>query len=147
MKNWFVHKKKLRTHTLITSSPHTHLSPRKIAEQTGISRSSIRRMIEGRNFFLLKRVKTPKIRSRHNISWKVLTQYSRDWKKQYGMMKKILPLMFLLKWPGIWIREKIRFSRWELVCVRERDVKKSYGFRCDLLVRCHETVFCEWKWY
>ena len=27
------------------------------------------------------------------------------------------------------------------------DVKKSYGFRCNLLVRRQETVFCEWKWY
>ena len=31
-------------------APHTHLAPRKIAEQTGISRSSIRRMMKRRNF-------------------------------------------------------------------------------------------------
>ena len=37
---------------------HTHLAPRKIAEQTGISRSSIRRIIKRRNFRQFKRVKT-----------------------------------------------------------------------------------------
>ena len=31
-------------------APHTHLAPRKIAEQTGISRSSIRRMMKRRSF-------------------------------------------------------------------------------------------------
>ena len=40
---------------------HTHLAPRKIAEQTGISRSSIRRMIKRRNFRQFKRVKTPEM--------------------------------------------------------------------------------------
>ena len=38
-------------------APHIHLAPREIAEQTGISRSSIRR----RNFRQFKRVKTPEI--------------------------------------------------------------------------------------
>ena len=42
-------------------APHTHLAPRKIAEQTGISRSSIRRMIKRRNFRQFKRVKTPEM--------------------------------------------------------------------------------------
>ena len=41
----------------VFEAPHTHLAPYKIAEQTGISRSSIRR----RNFRLFKRVKTPEI--------------------------------------------------------------------------------------
>ena len=36
-----------------------NLAPRKISEQTGISRSSIRRMIKRRNFRQLKRVQTP----------------------------------------------------------------------------------------
>ena len=40
---------------------HTHLAPRKIAEQAGISRSSVRRMIERRNFRQFKRVKTPEL--------------------------------------------------------------------------------------
>ena len=45
-------------------APHTYLikylthTPRKIVEQTGINRSSIRRMIKRRNFRQLKRVKT-----------------------------------------------------------------------------------------
>ena len=42
-------------------APHTHLAPRKITEQTGISRSSIRRTIKIRNVGQFKRVKTPKI--------------------------------------------------------------------------------------
>ena len=43
---------------------HTHLAPRKIAEQTGISRPSIRRMIKRRNFCQFKRVKTSKMNDR-----------------------------------------------------------------------------------
>ena len=42
-------------------APHTHLTSRKIAKQTGISGSSIRRMIKRRNFRHFKRVKTPKM--------------------------------------------------------------------------------------
>ena len=42
-------------------APHTHLEPRKIVEQTGISRSSIRRMINRRRLYQFKRVKTPKM--------------------------------------------------------------------------------------
>ena len=42
-------------------APHTHLAPRQIAEQTGVSRSSIRRMIKEINFRQFKRVKTPKM--------------------------------------------------------------------------------------
>ena len=42
-------------------APHAHLEPRKIAKQTGISRSSIRRMIKRRNFSQFKRVKTPEM--------------------------------------------------------------------------------------
>ena len=38
-----------------------NLAPRKISEQTGISRSSIRRMIKRRNFRQFKRVKTSKM--------------------------------------------------------------------------------------
>ena len=38
---------------------HTHPAPRKIAKQTGISRSLIRRIIKRRNFPQFKRVKTP----------------------------------------------------------------------------------------
>ena len=34
-----------------------------------------------------------------------------------------------------------------LLDVHELDVKKSYGFRCNLLVRRQERVFCEWKLY
>ena len=41
--------------------PHTHLAPRKIAEQTGISRTSIRRMIKKRNLKQFKRLKTPQM--------------------------------------------------------------------------------------
>ena len=37
---------------------HTHLAPHKIAEQTGISGSSMRRMRRRRNFHHFKRVKT-----------------------------------------------------------------------------------------
>ena len=37
---------------------HTHLAPRKIAEQSEISCSSIRRMIKRRNFRQFKRVKS-----------------------------------------------------------------------------------------
>ena len=40
---------------------HKHVAPCKIAEQTEISRSSIRRMTKRRNFSQYKRVKTPKI--------------------------------------------------------------------------------------
>ena len=40
-------------------APHTHLAPRKIAEQTEISCLSIRRLIKRRNFRQFKRVKTP----------------------------------------------------------------------------------------
>ena len=40
---------------------HTHLAPRKTAEQTGISRSSVRRMIKRRNFCQFQRVKTPEM--------------------------------------------------------------------------------------
>ena len=39
-------------------APHTLLEPRKISKQTGISRSSIRRMIKRRNLRQFKRVKT-----------------------------------------------------------------------------------------
>ena len=42
-------------------APHTYLAPRKIAKQTGISRSSIRRMIKRRKFCQFKRVKTPEM--------------------------------------------------------------------------------------
>ena len=42
-------------------APYTNLAPSKIAEQTGISRSSIRRMAKRRNFRQFKRVKTPKM--------------------------------------------------------------------------------------
>ena len=82
---------------------HTHLAHRKIAEQTGISRSSIRRMIKRRTFRQFEMVKTPEMndgcRNRRyaraiSISWKVWTQYPHE--KQYGKMKKILPLTFLL---------------------------------------------------
>ena len=38
--------------------PHTHLAPRKLAEQRRISRSSIRRMVEKRNLKQFKRLKT-----------------------------------------------------------------------------------------
>ena len=40
---------------------HSHLAPRKITEQTGISHSSIRRMIKRRNFCQFKSVKTPEM--------------------------------------------------------------------------------------
>ena len=43
------------------NSTHTHLAPHKITEQTGISRSSVRRMIKRRNFRQLKRVKNPEM--------------------------------------------------------------------------------------
>ena len=47
---------------LISSqTPHTHLAPGKIAEESRIGRSSIRRMIKRRNFLQFKRVKTPEI--------------------------------------------------------------------------------------
>ena len=39
--------------------PHTHLAPRKISEQTGISRTSIRRMVKRRKIKQFKRLKTP----------------------------------------------------------------------------------------
>ena len=42
-------------------APHTNLAPRKTAEQTEISRSSIRRIIKERNFRQFKRVKTPEM--------------------------------------------------------------------------------------
>ena len=42
-------------------APQTHLTPRKTAKQTGISCSSIRRMIERRNFRQFKKVKTPEM--------------------------------------------------------------------------------------
>jgi len=48
---------------LIEDAPQTHLAPRKIAEQTGISRSSVRRMVKRRNFRQFKRVKTPQMNS------------------------------------------------------------------------------------
>ena len=41
--------------------PHTHLASREIAEQIGISRSSIRRIIKRRNFCHFKRAKTPEM--------------------------------------------------------------------------------------
>ena len=40
---------------------HTHLAPRKTAEQTGISRSSVRRMIKRRTFRQFEMVKTPEM--------------------------------------------------------------------------------------
>ena len=58
--------------------PHTHLAPRKIAEQTGISRSSVRRMIKRRNFCQFQRVKTPEMndgyRNRRYACAKTLTE-------------------------------------------------------------------------
>ena len=42
-------------------APYTHLGPRKIAEETGISSSSIRRIIKKRKFCQFKRVKTPEM--------------------------------------------------------------------------------------
>ena len=42
-------------------APHTHLAPRKISEQTGISRLSIRRMIKRRNFRQFKKIKISEI--------------------------------------------------------------------------------------
>ena len=39
--------------------PHSHLAPRKISEQTGISRTSIRRMVKRKNLRQFKRLKTP----------------------------------------------------------------------------------------
>ena len=41
--------------------PHTHLAPRKISDQTGISRSSVRRMVRRRNLRQFKRLKTPRM--------------------------------------------------------------------------------------
>ena len=43
-------------------APHRHLPPRRIAEQTGISFSSIRKMIKRRNFRQFKRVKNPEMK-------------------------------------------------------------------------------------
>ena len=40
---------------------HTHLAPRKIVEETGMSRSSVRRMIKRRSFCNFKRVKITKM--------------------------------------------------------------------------------------
>ena len=40
---------------------HAHLAPRKIAKQTRISRSSIRRMVKRKNFRHFKSVKTPEM--------------------------------------------------------------------------------------
>ena len=45
----------------LEDAPYTNLAPRKIAEQTGISRSSITRIIKKRNFRQFKRVKTPQM--------------------------------------------------------------------------------------
>ena len=42
-------------------APHTRLAPCKIAEQTAISRSSIRRMIKRRTFRQFEMVKTPEM--------------------------------------------------------------------------------------
>ena len=41
--------------------PHINVVPHKIAEQTGISHSSIRSMIKRRNFRQFKRAKTPEM--------------------------------------------------------------------------------------
>ena len=41
--------------------PHTHLAPRKIAEQTRIGRSSIWRIVKNRNLKQFKPVETPKM--------------------------------------------------------------------------------------
>ena len=55
----FLRKKNM---DLIEEQPHTHLATRKIAEQTGISRSSIRRMVKKkRNLKQFKNLKTPQM--------------------------------------------------------------------------------------
>ena len=41
--------------------PYTHLAAKKIAEQIGISRSSIRRIVKKGNFKQFKRLKTPQM--------------------------------------------------------------------------------------
>ena len=41
--------------------PHTHLAPRKVAKQTEISRSSMRRKVKKRNLKQFKRLKTPQM--------------------------------------------------------------------------------------
>ena len=99
-------------------APHTHLAPRKIAEQTEISRSSIRRMIKRRNFSQLKRVKTREMNDgcrykKYAYAIALAKKFelnARIWlKKQYGKMKKILPLTFLLTYTmtGYMEKEKI----------------------------------------
>ena len=49
-------------------APQTQIAPREIAEQTGISCLSIRRMIKRRKFFQFKRVRTPKMNDGHRHS-------------------------------------------------------------------------------
>ena len=47
-----------RVSFLLGRVPHTHLTSRKSAKQTGIRRSSIRRMVKKRNLKQFKRLKT-----------------------------------------------------------------------------------------
>ena len=50
-------------------------------------------------------------------------------------MKKILPLTFLLTYKMNGYMEKEKKLMFQM--------RTSYGFRCNLLVRRHETVFFE----
>ena len=58
-------------------------------------------------------------------------------------MKKILPLTFLITYKMTGYMEKEKNLMFQMRTSLRSDVKKSYGFRCNLLVRRQETVFCE----
>ena len=72
-------------------APHSHLALRKIAEQIGMSRSSIRRMIKRRNFRHFKRVKIPEMNGVcRNRRYTRAIALAEKFERSTGMIEKTL---------------------------------------------------------
>ena len=70
-------------------APHTYLAHHKIAEQTRISHSSIRRMIKRKNFRRFKRVKTPEMNyGCHNIRYACAVALAEKFERNTRMIEK-----------------------------------------------------------
>ena len=73
------------------NSAHTHLAPRKTPEKTGISLSSIRRMIKRRNFCQFKKVKTPELNDGcRNRRYSRAIALAEKFERNTGMIEKIV---------------------------------------------------------
>ena len=107
-------------------APHAHLAPRKIPEQTGISRLSIRGMIKRRNFHQFKRVKPCEMNDwcrnrRYAYVIALAEKFERNTRMigKYSKRKKILPLAFLLSYKMTGYMEKEKNLMLEIrTCLR-----------------------------